>query len=168
MAFTFSESYSWWRLLPDFISAGYKFGDISRWNRQLWKDWEYLYSNFWKIAGEEAIVNFFMREMDWWLRSMNELWKECLKMGVFGYVPVEEHQNLFRKCQELEEKLTQREEEIKKLEKIVQERTEGTTFPITEFQLLLTKQQKEFQEMLNMLSSFLGGKTRKESTRKRS
>lgn len=168
MVLDFGDSSAWWRLFPDFIRETYRIGDISRWNRQLWKDWEYLYSNFWKIAGEEAFLSFFMKEMDWWSKSMDELFHICLKMGVFGYVPVEEHQALQRRYKELEEKLSQREEEIKKLERIVQERTEGTAFPVTEFQLLLAKQQEEFQKMLNTLSSFLGGKTRREGTRRKS
>ncbi len=88
-------------------------------------------------------------------------------MKLWGVVPGDDYQALVRKCETLEKTATEQEQTIRHLKLLLGERQDEAFSSTKELQALLTKQQAEFQKMVNTLGVLLPEKTKAAAAKKR-
>ena len=79
-------------------------------------------------------------------KDFRESFQDYLRL--LGVVPREEYVELARKYEKLEEKLTEQEEIIKRLRKLLSDKGLDSAAVSLEFQKLMKKQGKQFQELM--------------------
>lgn len=130
--------------------------DLSKWMHQGFKGFDELTAMFNKFYGLEQMERDTPAYMETWKKASENFMQSFNDyIGLMGMVPKDKHMALIKKYEELKEKVSAQEETINNLQLLLEDKkTESQKELVQGFQDLIEKQSKEFQETMEIFSSF--------------
>jgi len=158
----------WGQLFSSMAKGQKQMEDADQWFRQAFKGYEPLASIFGEACGLKGREEGSPEYTVMWKQASDHFEKALRdSMALFDVVSREDYLDLTRKCESLEKTVADQEQTIKYLKTLWGQQVNPASSVKDEMQILLTKQQADYQKMLKTLG-FPSPAKRKPSVAKKS
>jgi len=146
----------WGNFLINAAKEQKRLEDMSKWMQQGFEGFDELTAMFRKFYGLENMEKDTPAYIKTWEKASEDFqksFKDYLRM--MDVVPKDEHLAVVRKYEKLKEKVAAQEETINNLRLLLEEKKAGSQGKLVkDFQELIEKQSKQFQETMETFGSF--------------
>jgi len=127
--------------------------DLPRWIRQGFQGLEDLTVTFKNCYGLEQLQSNTPAFTEAWKKATADFRKSFKEtLGLFGWIPEEEHRELAEENQRLRQEIAQQETAIRRMRLLLDEKGLDQTKTLEVFQDLIKKQSDEFQKLITNLT----------------
>ena len=144
----------WGKALLQAAKSQKQLEDLATWSHRGFMGFQDYTQMFKNAYGLDEVSENSPDYISMWKKAEEEF-RDSFKdyLNLLGVVPREEYAALARRCEELEAKIAEKEETLKQLRVLAEEKGMGLEATTLEFQKLIKKQGEQFQKFIQGLGA---------------